>query len=729
MLSGFGRSRNGLRSLRVASQRGFFGADGAMGGKNPMQSMKLEMLRKSMEREGGMISDSKLLEYLRTMTSISPRETVSMIESGWQNKKVPVTEPIMKEYFKAVGALGKLDKVNISGVVSMLNKEGATAGTLGAAGAPGGGGNFSAGVGAAALQSGGSPNDPIYIAQTERSWRSEMWKFARGAVGLFLFLSFAGAVLDDQKAGGGGLGGRLAGYGAAVHQAETSDKSFDDVVGIDEAKGELVEIVQYLKNPRKFTRLGGKLPKGVLLTGPPGTGKTLLARAIAGEAGVPFFYSSGSEFEEMFVGVGAARVRKLFEAAKAKSPCIIFIDEIDAIGGSRNEKDQSAMKMTLNQLLVEMDGFEQNTGVIVIAATNFPQSLDQALIRPGRFDKQVDVPMPDIGGRKAILDLYSQTMPVGEDVDLEQIARGTPGFSGADLFNLINQAAIKASVDGLKAIGMHSLEFAKDKIMMGVERKSAIISPETMKMTAFHEAGHALVALKTDGCDPIHKATIMPRGRALGMVMQLPDGDQTSYSRKQMLARLDVCMGGRVAEEIVYGAENVTSGAASDIQQATRLAKAMVTKYGLSDKVGVLFLEDKDKTSGQTMTNVDDEVMKLLNESYSRAKNLLVRNRRELDIIAKGLQEYESLSGGEIVDLINGKQPNMKGLRSQRPSRQTEKIHPSKEQAAAAKGKGGGRGATVSASERQSEPAAKAIKVPPLKKESPKAALRGPPKQ
>lgn len=725
MLSALSRGRNGLGRL---AHRGFFGKggfDGAMGGKNPFDAMKLEMLRKSIQQEGGMVSDAKLLEYFRTMTAISPRETVSMIESGWQNKKVPVTEPIMKEYFKAVGALGKLDKVNISGVLSMLNKDGAGAGNLGAS-VPSGGGSFPSGVGAA-VASGGSPNDPIYIAQTERSWRSEMWKFARGAVGLFLFLSFAGAVLDNQKAGGGGLGGRLAGYGAAVHQAETSDKSFDDVVGIDEAKNELVEIVQYLKNPRKFTRLGGKLPKGVLLTGPPGTGKTLLARAIAGEAGVPFFYSSGSEFEEMFVGVGAARVRKLFEAAKSKSPCIIFIDEIDAIGGSRNEKDQSAMKMTLNQLLVEMDGFEQNTGVIVIAATNFPQSLDQALIRPGRFDKQVDVPMPDIGGRKAILDLYSQSMPVGEDVDLEQIARGTPGFSGADLFNLINQAAIKASVDGLKSIGMAALEHAKDKIMMGVERKSAIISPETMKMTAFHEAGHALVALKTDGCDPIHKATIMPRGRALGMVMQLPDGDQTSYTRKQMLARLDVCMGGRVAEEIVYGAENVTSGAASDIQQATRLAKAMVTKYGLSDKVGVLFLEDKDKTSGQTMTNVDEEVHKLLSDSYARAKNLLQKNRRELDIIAKGLQDYESLSGGEIVDLINGKPPNMKGLRSQRPSRQTEKIPPSKEHAA--KAKGGGRGATVSASTRESEVASKPIKVPPVKKESPKAALRGPPKQ
>jgi ATP-dependent metalloprotease len=708
--------------------------------------VKLEMLRKTIKQEGGMVSDQKLVEYLRTMTAISPRETVQMIESGWQNKKVPMSEPIMKEYFKAVGALGKLDSININGLMAYANANGMGAEAMKAAGGAGNYSMGSMGMGAAAMSAGGTPTEPIYVAQADRSWKSEMWKFARGVVGIFLFLSFAGAVLDDQKSGGGGgLGGRLAGYGSAVHQAENSDKSFDDVVGIDEAKGELVEIVQYLKNPRKFTRLGGKLPKGVLLTGPPGTGKTLLARAIAGEAGVPFFYSSGSEFEEMFVGVGAARVRKLFEAAKAKSPCIIFIDEIDAIGGSRQEKDQSAMKMTLNQLLVEMDGFEQNNGVIVIAATNFPQSLDQALIRPGRFDKQVDVPMPDIGGRKAILDLYSQQMPVSDDVDMEQIARGTPGFSGAELFNLINQAAIKASVEGLKSISMGALEYAKDKIMMGVERKSAIISKETMKMTAFHEAGHALVALKTDGADPIHKATIMPRGRALGMVMQLPDGDQTSYSRKQMLARLDVCMGGRVAEEIVYGHDNVTSGASSDIQQASQLARAMVTKYGLSEKVGVLFLDEKSKIGGKTQTDVDDEVNKLLTDSYARAKALLNKHRRDLDTIAKGLQDYESLSGGEIVDLINGKPPSS-GVRSQRPSRPTEKIPPSK--GSADKAAKAGRGAAVSAkdvaskrdaasssssdssaSAKVSQTPAKAAEALPARKESAKAGLRGPPKQ
>jgi len=368
----------------------------------------------------------------------------------------------------------------------------------------------------------------------------------------------------------------------------------------------------------------------VLLTGPPGTGKTLLARAIAGEAEVPFFFTSGSEFEEMFVGVGARRVRDLFEQARKKSPCIIFIDEIDAIGGSRQLKDQSAMKMTLNQMLVEMDGFDQSDGVIVIAATNFPDSLDSALVRPGRFDKHVDVPMPDIGGRKAvllyysmlyytisyytmlyliitllpwikILELYGNKIPLSDDVDLEQIARGTPGFSGAELFNLINQAALKASIEGLRSVGMQALEYAKDKIMMGAERKSAVIRPETIKMTAFHEAGHALVALKTEGSDPIHKATVIPRGRSLGMVMQLRDGDQTSMTKKEMLARMDVCFGGRIAEELIFGVDSVTSGASNDIQQATKIAYSMVSKLGFNSKVGVMYVDDKDpKISPET---------------------------------------------------------------------------------------------------------------------------------
>merc|ERR1712232_696301 len=323
---------------------------------------------------------------------------------------------------------------------------------------------------------------------------------------------------------------------------EGSDVRFSDVKGVEEAKAELEEIVLFLRDPSRFTRLGGKLPRGLLLTGPPGTGKTLLAKAIAGEAGVPFFFSSGSQFEEVYVGLGAKRIRELFEAAKKKSPCIIFIDEIDAVGGTRKLKDQSALKMTLNELLVQMDGFEENSGIIVIGATNFAQSLDKALLRPGRFDKHVNVPLPDVGGRKEILEMYAKKTKLAPDVDLNVLARGTTGFSGADLYNLMNQAALKASVDGLNSITMEIFEYAKDKILMGAERKTAVITAKTARCTAFHEAGHALVAALTEGAQPIHKATIMPRGQSLGMVTMLPEGDQTSQSFKEMLAFMDVAM-------------------------------------------------------------------------------------------------------------------------------------------------------------------------------------------
>merc|ERR1712070_405938 len=429
-----------------------------------------------------------------------------------------------------------------------------------------------------------------------------------------------------------------------------SDKCFDDIKGAKEAKEELQEIVMYLKDPDRFTRLGGKLPKGMLLMGPPGTGKTLLARAIAGEAGVPFFYSSGSEFKEMYGGVGARRMRDLFEAAKKRSPCIIFIDEIDAVGSSRQLKEQQAMKMTLNQMLVEMDGFEQNQGIIVIGATNYADILDDALTRPGRFDRHISVPLPDIRGRKQILELYAKKTPLAKDVDLSVLARGTPGMSGAELFNLVNQAALYASVNGEKAVNMKAFEYSKDKIMMGAERKTAVISPETARMTAYHEGGHALVALKTAGADPVHKATIMPRGQALGMVMQLPSGDQTSISRKQMLAKMDVAMGGRVAEEIIFGVDEVTSGASSDIQQATSLARNMVMKWGTSDEIGVVF-HDNDQ-SPETRAAIDREIQKMLTASYQRAKAILEAHRKDLDVIAKGLIERETLSGSELKALL-----------------------------------------------------------------------------
>jgi len=398
----------------------------------------------------------------------------------------------------------------------------------------------------------------------------------------------------------------------------------------------------------------------------------LLAKAIAGEADVPFFFASGSQFEEVYVGLGAKRIRELFEAAKKKSPAIIFIDEIDAVGGSRKLKDQSALKQTLNELLVQLDGFEENSGIIVIGATNFADSLDSALLRPGRFDKHVTVPLPDVGGRKEILEMYAKKTVLAKDVDLNILARGTTGFSGADLFNLMNQAALKASIDGLSSITMTVLEYAKDKIMMGAERKSAVILPKTAKITAFHEAGHALVATLTKGADPIHKATIMPRGQALGMVTMLPEGDQTSRTLKEMLAYMDVSMGGRVAEELVFGEENVSSGASSDIANASNIARNMVTKFGFSDEVGVVFHDGNagQAASNQTRYKIDEEVKKLTDESYKRAKGLLKKHVKEHHLLAETLLEYETLTGEEVRDLIlNGKKPSRPIVNTEEGSR------------------------------------------------------------
>ena len=473
---------------------------------------------------------------------------------------------------------------------------------------------------------------------------------------------------------GGGKGGAM-GFGKSRAKLLTEKHgrvTFDDVAGIDEAKEELEEIVEFLRNPQKFSRLGGKIPKGALLVGPPGTGKTLLARAIAGEAGVPFFTISGSDFVEMFVGVGASRVRDMFEQAKKNAPCIVFIDEIDAVGRSRgvgygggnDEREQ-----TLNQLLVEMDGFEANEGIIIVAATNRPDVLDPALLRPGRFDRQVQVPNPDIKGREKILGVHARKTPLGPDVDLRIIARGTPGFSGADLANLVNEAALTAARMGRRFVTMEDFENAKDKVMMGAERRSMVMTEEEKTLTAYHEAGHAIVGLNVPQHDPIHKATIIPRGRALGLVLSLPERDQLSVTKTKYVSKIAMAMGGKVAEELTFGPDQVTSGASSDIQQVSRIARAMVTQFGMSEKLGNVDYANQQQSelgaySGgtshaqETQKLIDDEVQRISNEGYETAKKILIKKKKELKRLAEGLLEYETLTGPEIMKVINGEPLN-----------------------------------------------------------------------
>ena len=468
----------------------------------------------------------------------------------------------------------------------------------------------------------------------------------------------------------GGKGGAM-GFGrskAKLLNEAQGKVTFNDVAGVEEAKEEVEEIVEFLKDPKKFSRLGGKIPKGALLIGPPGTGKTLLAKAIAGEANVPFFSISGSDFVEMFVGVGASRVRDMFEQGKKHSPCIIFIDEIDAVGRSRGAGlggGNDEREQTLNQLLVEMDGFDTNEGIILIAATNRPDVLDPALLRPGRFDRQVVVGNPDIIGREAILKVHVKKINIGPDVKLRTIARGTPGFSGADLANLINESALLAARKNKRVVTMSDVEEAKDKVMMGAERRSMVMSEDEKKLTAYHEGGHAIVALNEQASDPIHKATIIPRGRALGMVMRLPERDQLSVTREKMHSDIAVAMGGRIAEEIIFGHDKVTSGASSDIDMVTKMAKNMVTKYGMSTELGTIAYGENEEEvflgrsvtkqqnmSEDTAKKIDAEVKKIVDKGYERARKILTEKIDDLHKIAKALLIYETLSGDEIRDLI-----------------------------------------------------------------------------
>ncbi len=469
-------------------------------------------------------------------------------------------------------------------------------------------------------------------------------------------------------------GNRAFAFGKSKAKLLTGDTpkiTFADVAGCDEAKQELEEIIDFLKDPQKFQRLGGRLPKGALLVGPPGTGKTLLAKAVAGEAGRPFFSMSGSDFVEMFVGVGASRVRDLFEQGKAHAPCIIFIDEIDAVGrhrgaglgGGHDEREQ-----TLNQLLVEMDGFESNDGVILLAATNRPDILDPALLRPGRFDRQIVVDMPDVKGREQILRVHTRKIPLSSGVNLERIARGTPGLSGAELSNIVNEAALLAARRNKPAVDMVDLEDAKDKVMLGLERKSMVLSEEERRLTAYHEAGHALVSLKVPGLDPLHKVTIVPRGRALGLTFSLPEEDRHNYTKQYILGRLAMAYGGRVAEELVFGPEKVTTGAAADIQQATEMARRMVTQFGMSDAVGPIAVGDREaeiflgrevvqrrEISERTAELVDTELKRMLGAAYERARDILLEHRAVLDRLAAALLERETLDREEVELVVAGK--------------------------------------------------------------------------
>ncbi|KAH7396624.1 peptidase family M41-domain-containing protein [Phaeosphaeria sp. MPI-PUGE-AT-0046c] len=498
----------------------------------------------------------------------------------------------------------------------------------------------------------GGKSDPVYVV-VEESMMSNIFKWVRWMAG-FALAAYVSLILITLFVESSGILKKVGGATSAEVRPEHQNTRFSDVHGCDEAKEELLDVVDFLKHPERYNKLGGRLPKGVLLIGPPGTGKTLLARAVAGEAGVPFFYMSGSEFDEVYVGVGAKRVRELFQQARSKAPAIVFIDELDAVGGKRKSRDANYHRQTLNQLLNDLDGFDQSTGVIFIAATNHPELLDQALTRPGRFDRHVQVELPDVGGRLAILKYHTKKIRLNPEIDLSTIARGTPGFSGAELENLANSAAIRASKLQSKFVSLTDLEWAKDKIMMGAEKKTRAVPLQDKIHTAYHESGHALVGLYTKGFNDVHKATILPRGHAAGITFFLPQ-EEHHHTRKQYIRQLQVSMGGKMAEEIVFGADNVADGASGDIQQATKLAYNMVTACGFSDKLGnVDFQSNYEMVSPETKRLIDNEVRRLIDEAKASARDLLQSKRAEMDLLANALVQYETLDKEEILKVIKG---------------------------------------------------------------------------
>eukprot|EP00298_Acanthocystis_sp_HF-20_P010625 c18954_g1_i1.p1 GENE.c18954_g1_i1~~c18954_g1_i1.p1 ORF type:complete len:656 (+),score=318.45 c18954_g1_i1:1105-3072(+) len=574
--------------------------------------------------------------FLKELNEVNPHEVIARVQS----KKYATNDEVTKEYMKALGATNNLQISHVSEILDAVKGVEPTSPPL-------------------SPVFGLSPSHPLKLQLPKPSAQDEIYNTLRALFLTFLFVTGATYAFDLLQSTQAKNGQKDREY-----HPQKSTKRFSDVKGCDEAVDELKQVVSYLKDSSSFTKLGGKLPKGILLTGSPGTGKTLLAKAVAGEANVSFFYASGSEFEEVYVGVGARRMRNLFESAKKNSPCIIFIDEIDAVGGKRDPRDSHSSKMTLNQMLVEMDGFEGNTGIIVIGATNFPDLLDPALKRGGRFDLHVNVSPPDAKGREQILDLYLKgikTQQSQTDNLIKTLAKGTPGFTGAEIENLVNMASIRATTRGSDFVDLDDLEFAREKILMGPEKKKYKTTENGRKCTAHHEAGHALVAALTKGADPIYKATILPRGQALGMVQQLPDGDQYSFSLEMMKARLDVMMAGRVAEELLLGTQDYTSGASSDLNQATALSKAMVMQWGMSKRAGPVYYGDSEQEqhlSPETKRMLDDEVQSLLQQSYNRAKSLILSKREEHLAIANALLEQDTLTGEEIINLINKKPSN-----------------------------------------------------------------------